>query len=268
LSGTKVEVKNINSFKFVQKAIEFEIERQAKLLDDGDKIVQETRGWDSVKSVTVSQRKKETAADYRYFPEPDIPPMSFSDDDIERLRASLPEMPEKKMESLEKDLAEYFEKSASELREKIQSKEIESDEKKVVKSAANYLNTEVRKYLADHGQSISEIKITPENYAELIGFIADGKINSSAAQTVLGVMFKTGGDPSQIIEEKNLAQMEDEGELEAVVDKILSENEKSVEDYRSGKDNALKFLMGQVMKETQGKANPAKATEMIKSKIG
>ncbi|MDH4330937.1 MAG: Asp-tRNA(Asn)/Glu-tRNA(Gln) amidotransferase subunit GatB [Candidatus Moranbacteria bacterium] len=284
LSGTKVEVKNINSFKFVQKAIEFEIERQAQILDDSEEVIQETRGWDSIKNVTVSQRKKETAADYRYFPEPDIPPLKFNDEEIEKLRISLPEMPEKKIERfqeeyeiskenaevlcMERDLAEYFENSISELKEKVQSKEVSAPEKKLVKLAVNYLNTEIRKHLFDHGQVISEMKITPENYAELIGIIADGKINSSAAQTVLLEMFNTGGDPSQIIEEKNLAQMEDAGELEAIVDKILADNEKSVEDYKSGKDNALKFLMGQVMKETKGKANPQSATEMIKKKIG
>lgn len=284
LSGTKVEVKNINSFKFVQKAIEFEIERQSKLLDDGDKVVQETRGWDSVKNVTVSQRKKETAADYRYFPEPDIPPMKFSDDEIEKMKFSLPELPERRVNRFieeyeisredaevlcsEKELGQYFENTVSEIKEKIQSKEISSDEKKVVKLAVNYLNTELRKHLVDFGEKIEDIKITPEDYAELIGFVADGKVNSSGAQTVLKEMFQTGADPSHIIEDKNLAQMEDEGELEAIVDKILSENEKSVEDYRSGKDNALKFLMGQVMSATKGKANPQKATEMIKEKIG
>ncbi|MFC1638346.1 Asp-tRNA(Asn)/Glu-tRNA(Gln) amidotransferase subunit GatB [Patescibacteria group bacterium] len=283
LSGTKVEVKNINSFKFVEKAVVYEIERQAGVLDAGEEVAQETRGWDSIKNVTVSQRTKETAADYRYFPEPDIPPLTFTDEQIEEIKFSLPEMPNDKISRFieeygissedsevlcsERDLAEYFEKTISELKEKIQAKEVGADEAKVVKLAVNYLNTELRKHLVEYGQSIDEIKITPENYAELIGIVADGKINSSAAQAVLLEMYKTGGDPSQIIEEKNLAQMDDDDVMEEIIDKIIADNPQSVEDYNNGKDNALKFLMGQVMKETQGKANPQKATEMIKDKI-
>ncbi|MFC1645273.1 Asp-tRNA(Asn)/Glu-tRNA(Gln) amidotransferase subunit GatB [Patescibacteria group bacterium] len=283
LSGTKVEVKNINSFKFVEKAIVYEIERQTEVLDSGEKVAQETRGWDSIKNVTVSQRTKETAADYRYFPEPDIPPLTFADEQINEIRFSLPEMPDDKFKRFideygvserdaevlvsEKDLANYFEKVISEIEEKIQAGEIAVSKDKLIKLAANYLNTELRKHLVEYGQNITEIKITPENYAELIGIVADGKINSSAAQVVLLEMYKAGGEPLHIIEDKNLAQMDDEGEMEKIIDRIIADNPQSVEDYNNGKDNALKFLMGQVMKETQGKANPQKATEMIKDKI-
>lgn len=283
LNGTKVEVKNINSFKFVEKAIKFEIERQQEVLESGQKIVQETRGWDANKNATVSQRVKETAADYRYFPEPDIPPMLFDDNYIEHLKKSLPELPKNKLERFieeygvekrdaelltsDKDLANYFEKTISELEEKIKAKEFESSREKLFKLAVNYLNTEIRKYLVEFQEKISDIKITAENYAELIGIVADGKINSSAAQIVLAEMYKTGGDPSQIIEEKNLSQMDDNGELGEIVDKIIAGNQESVTDYKNGKDNALKFLMGQVMKETQGKANPSSAMEMIKNKL-
>jgi len=283
LSGTKVEVKNINSFRFVQKAIEYEIERQIEALESGEEIIQETRGWDSIKNITVSQRVKETAADYRYFPDPDIPPMLFDDNYIETLRRELPELPKNKLERFikeygvgereaellvsERDLANYFEQTISELEEKIASGEIKASREKLFKLTVNYLNTEIRKNLVDLQEKICDIKITPENYAELIGIIAEGKINSSAAQTVLLEMCKNGSDPSQIIEDKNLSQMDDSAELEQAVDKILVENQASVDDYKGGKENAFKFLMGQIMKETKGKANPQIVTEMLKNKL-
>lgn len=283
LSGTKVEVKNINSFRFVEKAVNYEIERQTQLLEKGEKVVQETRGWDSVKNATVSQRKKESAHDYRYFPEPDIPPLEFTKEYIAELKSKLPELPEAKKKrfieeyglsaadvevlTAEKDLADYFEQVVSELREKIDSHEIEAPQEKVFKLAVNYIITELRKHLAENDHDIRDLKISAENYAELIGIVADGKINSSAAQTVLKEMYHTGGDPSQIIEQKNLLQTNDAGELESAVDAVLAQNAKSVDDYKSGKDNALKFLMGQVMKETKGKANPQAVEEILKRKL-
>jgi aspartyl-tRNA(Asn)/glutamyl-tRNA(Gln) amidotransferase subunit B len=283
LSGTKVEVKNINSFKFVEKAINYEIKRQSELLEKSEKIVQETRGWDSVKNVTVSQRKKESAHDYRYFPEPDIPPMEFTATYVENLRSKLPELPDAKEKrfaleysldakdisvlTTQNDLAEYFEQVVGEIKEKISSHEIESSEEKVIKLAVNYIVSELRKHLIENKHDIRDIKITPENYAELIGLVADGKINSSAAQSVLREMYHTGGDPSQIIEEKNLGQMEDSSELEAAVESVLAANSKSVEDYKAGKQNALQFLVGQVMSATKGKANPKVVLEMIRRKL-
>ncbi len=284
LSGTKVEVKNINSFRFVEKAINYEIERQTEALENGEEIIQETRGWDSVKNVTVSQRKKESAHDYRYFPEPDIPPMEFSAKYVENLRAKLPELPAAKEKrfaaeyglnqadililTAEKDLAEYFENVISELKEKIVSKEISVAEEKAIKLAVNYIISEVRKHLAENNHDIRDLKISAENYAEFIGIVADGKINSSAAQIVLKEMYHTGGDPSQIISEKNLGQVNDSSALEGAVDKILSANQKSIDDYKAGKENAIKFLMGQVMKETGGKANPGMIMEILKEKLG
>ena len=283
LSGTKVEVKNINSFRYVEKAINFEIERQGALLDSGEKIVQETRGWDSVKNETVSQRKKESAHDYRYFPEPDIPLMEFTEEYVEDLRLRLPELPDEKEERFikqfdfpqetvatlisDKGVADYFEAVVSELQEKISGKEISAPEEKVFKLAVNYILTELRKHMMEDELDIEDIKITPENYAELIGIVADGKINSSAAQTVLLEMYQTGGDPSQIIEQKNLMQVSDSSELEGVVDAVLVVNQKSVEDFKAGKENAIKFLMGQVMKESKGKANPQMVMEILIKKL-
>jgi len=283
LSGTKVEVKNINSFRFVEKAIDFEIKRQTEILEKGEQVIQETRGWDETKGGTVSQRIKESAHDYRYFPEPDIPPLRFTDDYIENLKRSLPELPDQKekrfieeyglsKENIEviisdKSLAEYFEEVVSEIKEDMRCKEVIGDEAKCLKLSANYMVSELQKHLQKNGQSIKEIKITPENYAELIGFVADGKINSSAAQTVLEEMYQTGGDPSQIIEERGLIQVSDEGVLESIVDEVIGKNQKSAEDYKAGKQNALQFLMGQVMKESKGKANPQVVTELLKKKL-
>jgi len=283
LSGTKVEVKNINSFKFVEKAINFEIERQTEMLDRGEKIVQETRGWDANKGETVSQRKKESAHDYRYFPEPDIPPFSFDENYVENIRRKLPELPDQKFERFkkeynlpiadveiitsEKELAQYFENVVSEIREKISCKEYECQEEKAIKLAANYIIGELRRHMGEHEHNLADIKITPENYAELICILSCGKINSSAAQTVLAEMYKTGGDPSQIIEEKNLVQMDNSDELEKIIEEVLAKNEKSVADFKAGKENALKFLIGQVMSATKGKANPQIVQEIMKNKL-
>jgi len=283
LSGTKVEVKNINSFKFVEKAIAYEIERQTEVLEKGDRVVQETRGYDSNRGITVSQRVKESAHDYRYFPEPDIPPFKFTEEYVSALRGELPELPARKEERFaseyglpkgdievltsERDLAQYYEEVVSEIREKIQSGEVVSSEDKVIKLAANYIISELRRHLGNDEKNIRDIKITAENFAEFIGILGDGKINSSAAQIVLCEMYKTGGDPSQIIEERNLAQMNDTGELEKIIDDVLAKNQKSIDDYKAGKDNALKFLMGQVMAATKGAANPQVVQEILKNKL-
>jgi len=284
LSGTKVEVKNINSFRAVERAIEYEITRQTSVLESGEKVVQETRGWDENKSATVSQRKKESAHDYRYFPEPDIPPFDFDTEYVEKLRATLPELPDQKLHRFideyglpladvvilteDHHLANYFEAVASELAEKVKSQEIAVSFERVMKLASNYILTELRKYFTENGEDITNIKISPENYAEFIGIVAQEKINSSAAQTVLAEMYKGGdNDPSHIIERLNLAQLSDTSALESIVVSVLASHEKSVTDYRAGKQNAFQFLIGQVMKETKGKANPKIVSDILKEKL-
>ena len=283
LSGTKVEVKNINSFKFVEKAVDYEIKRQSELLEKGEKIIQETRGFDSNKNATISQRLKESAHDYRYFPEPDIPPFEFDESYVENLRRKLPELPEQKEKRFkeeyflpesdieiltsDKSLADYFEDVVSEMRAKINAKEFELEDKKIIKLAANYIITELRKCLAENDHKIQDLKITAENYGEFVCIVGSGKVNSSAAQTVLKEMYQTGGDPSQIIEAKDLAQMNGGDELEKVIDELLEKNQKSVEDYKAGKKKAFQFLIGQAMKATKGKANPETVAEIIKKKI-
>lgn len=284
LSGTKVEIKNLNSFKTVERAIEFEIKRQTEELEAGRKVVQETRGWDEARGETVSQRKKESAHDYRYFPEPDIPPFNFSVEYIETLQRTLPELADAKRVRFmseyglpeadaliltdDKESAGYFENVVSELEAKRESGEVRAERARCVKLAANYFITEIKKYLKDAEREITELPFTAENYAEFIGLIADGRINSSAAQTVLGEMYQGGdNDPSHIVERLNLAQVSDTGELERVVDTILAANQQSVADFKSGKQNAFQYLIGQVMKETKGKANPPVVAEILKQKL-
>lgn len=285
LSGTKVEIKNLNSFKSVERSIEYEIKRQTEALENGETIVQETRGWDEARSATVSQRKKESAHDYRYFPEPDIPPFVFTGDDIERLKADLPELPDAKEQRFmteyglpqadavilveDKETAAYFEAVVSELGAKIDGGETKSDLNRMIKLAANYFITEVRKYLGED-RPLASLPISPENYAEFVAIVADGKINSSAAQTVLKEMLSGADgdtDPSHIIDRLNLAQMSDTGELETIVDTILGNNAQSVTDFKAGKQNAFQYLIGQVMSATKGKANPKITAELLKKKL-
>jgi aspartyl-tRNA(Asn)/glutamyl-tRNA(Gln) amidotransferase subunit B len=270
--GTKVEVKNLNSFKVVEKAIEYEIKRQAEFLDEGKKVIQETRGWDEGRMATFSQREKESAHDYRYFPEPDLPPLEIDAGFVEKLQGELPELPKEKKERFvkeyniseydseiltrDKKLAEFFEESVSE------GCALCKDNVKIAKLAANYILTELKKYL-DESTSISDIKVTPEDFGQLISIIADGKINSSVAQTVLAEMVKTGADPDHIISEKNLAQISDEGEVEDIVKNVISQNADPVGDFKKGKQNALQYLIGQVMKATKGRINPQKAAELL-----
>lgn len=286
LSGTKVELKNLNSFRAVERGVEYEIERQAKILDTGEKVLQETRGWNDAEGKTFAQRSKENANDYRYFPEPDILPFQLKKEEVNLMRERLPELPwEKrlrfdkqfglKQDSAEilvtdKKLANYFEDVASELEAWMSAEGYKLDEesrKKTYQLAANYILTELTRKMTEKNVAVSDLKITAENFAEFIKIIFEGEINSSAAQTVLEEMFNSGADPSQVIEEKNLTQISDESALETSVQKVIDANIQSVTDYKSGKENAIKFLMGQVMKETQGKANPQMVMEILKKKL-
>jgi aspartyl-tRNA(Asn)/glutamyl-tRNA(Gln) amidotransferase subunit B len=287
--GTKVEVKNLNSFKAVERSIEYEMKRQAEILDEGGVIVQETRGWDENKQATFSQRKKEEAHDYRYFPEPDLPPMDLTKEagvfDVEAIRNSIPELPAQKKNRLmdqynlseesarifseDLDLACMFEETISELEAWMEAKDINGEAtEKLTKLTANYMLTELQKLLYAAGQSVKECKITKENFAEFVTMIYEGRVSSSGAQELLKEMFETGGDPSDILNAKGLTQVSDEGEIEKIVDAVVANNEKSVSDYRSGKQNAMGFLVGQVMKESKGSANPQLAADILKKKLG
>ncbi len=286
LSGTKVELKNLNSFKAVERGIEYEIKRQTEILNKGEKVVQATRGWDESKGKTFAQRDKEEAHDYRYFPEPDILPFKFKKDYIENLRRRLPELPNEKRtrfvrqfglkeEQIEvlianRKLTDYFEQVTSELEEWVGAeghKVEEQDRNKIYQLTANYLITELARMVFESKLTMEDLKITAENFAELIKMIYLGEINSSGAQIILEEMFKTGGDPSQIVKEKDLGQVSDAGELESMVNKILADNPSAVADFKAGKENSIKFLMGQVMKETKGKANPPVVMALLKEKM-
>ena len=271
--GTKVEMKNLNSFRVVEKAIEYEIKRQEKLLLSGQKVVQETRGWNDAKEITLSQRGKEESHDYRYFPEPDLPPLSISEDLINEMRSESPEVPQQKRERFEKeyglseelfiqnrDLGEYFEKAMSELQSLIKG-----DFFALVKICSNYLITDLQGLMG--GFSEKDLAITPENFAEFISLIYNKEISSKIAKQILSEMLGTGADPSQIIEQRGLSQITDELEIEEVVKKVILANQEAVKDFKKGKENALQYLAGQVMAETKGKASPQIVQEVLRKQL-
>jgi len=278
----KAELKNINSFKAIEKAINYEVKRQIQCLEDGEPLIQETRGWDENKNITVRQRVKETAADYRYFPEPDIPPMNISEDMIVNIRKNLIEMPpEKKVRfadqygfsteiadilASDKYLAAFTENTISELLAWINADggDGANGQNKLAKIASNWLVNELFKHLSEDGKSIKDLHISPENFAEFIKIMHLGKVNSSAGQTILETMYKKGGDPSDIMAELGLEQIEDDGELEKIIKEVLEKNPIQVEQFRAGKEALLQFLVGQTMAAAKGKANPKTAAEIIR----
>lgn len=278
----KIEVKNINSFKAVEKAINYEIKRQTEAIETGDKLIQETRGWDDKKNITVSQRIKETSADYRYFPEPDIPPIKIDTKWLKEIKTRIIELPPEKKERFikqynlskesaailvsDKYLADYTEKVISELRAWIDSTgdKWERQKKKLARAASNWLITELFTHLNKDSKSIKDIKITPENFAELITLVYQGKINSSAGTKILAYMYKHGGDPSNIMADMGLEQIDDVAELEKIINKVITDNPKQVEEYKGGKETVFKFFIGQTMAATHGKANPKTVTEILK----
>ena len=280
--GTKVEIKNLNSFRAVERSIDYEIKRQGDLLESVQKVIQETRGWDENKQKTFSQRTKEEAQDYRYFPEPDLPPLTELTVISQRLSTELLELPQAKRQRfsqeyklpqadidtlvVSKGLADYFEQIVSELETWLKIKSI-SDKQPLIKLTTNYLLTELQKLLLVSKTKIEDCQISPENFAEFITLIQQKEISSSAAQKVLQEMFQTGIDPSHIVEDKKLRQVSDEEELIKIVNRVIKENPQPVKDYQSGKGNALQFLIGQVMAASQGQANPEIVDKILKNKL-
>ncbi|MEA3450077.1 MAG: Asp-tRNA(Asn)/Glu-tRNA(Gln) amidotransferase subunit GatB [Patescibacteria group bacterium] len=278
----KIEVKNINSFKAVEKAIDYEIKRQSKALEQGKELSQETRGWNEDKGMTISQRIKENSADYRYFPDPDIPPIKIDAQKIKELKSRIIELPSEKLDRFisqynlsedvaeliisNKDFANYTEEVISELRAWINSTGDDWQRQKhiLAKSVANWLTSELLKHLRADNKEIKDIKITPENFAELITLIYQDKIGSSAGQQILDYMYKHGGDPTDIMRELNLEQMDNNEELEQIIEEITVNNEKQVEQYREGKTNVLQYFVGQTMAKTKGKANPKTVIKILK----
>lgn len=267
--GTKAEIKNLNTFKGVLNSLKYEIPRQIEVLESGGKIVQETRRWEVETGVTIAMRSKEYAHDYRYFPEPDLAPVVTSSEQIEELRRSLPELPRMRRERFVRQysipeydagvltadvaVADYFEQSA-----KLSSN---------AKAISNWIMTEMLRLLSEKELDIRKVPVTPAALAGLVKLVDDKVINSNGAKEVFAVLFDRGGDPGQVVKEKGLAQVSDSGAIEGFVDRAIAENPRSVSDYLAGKDAAAKFIVGQVMKLSRGKANPQLVADIIEEKL-
>lgn len=282
----KTEVKNVNSFKFVEKALAHEIERQTQMWEAGETPTHATRGFNSETGKTTLQRTKEEAADYRYFPEPDIPPFSFTSDELETVKKHLPELPRQKILRLvgqtgipkehaallveEKILADFFEEVVSELQQ-LDNERVEVSTQELptlIKLAANTILRDVRKMAAAHTiTSLIDLKLSAENVAELMALLHTGKINNQAVGKVLEEMYKTGGDPDAIIKNLGLEQVSGADDLQKIVDEVVSEQPDIVTKIKAGKEAAIQFLMGQVMAKSGGKANPKTIIEMLRKTI-
>jgi len=266
--GTRCEIKNVNSIKFMQMAIEFEANRQVELIEEGGKIDQETRLFDTKKNETRSMRSKEDAHDYRYFPDPDLLPLEFDDDFIENIKKEIPELPDQKKNRFieqfklspyeatilvsDLDTSKYFEKV------------IENSD---VKLSANWITGELFALLNEKNLEISQSPIGPQNLSKLLNLISDGTISGKIAKTVFEIMSNDDKDPNIIVKEKGLKQESDPKALEALIQKVLSSNEDKVKEYKSGKDKLFSFFVGQAMKESKGKGNPQLINKILKEKL-
>ncbi len=274
---TKVEVKNMNSFRAVYRALDYEAKRQRKATQEGERLVQETRGWVEEKGVTVSQRSKEYAHDYRYFPEPDLPPLLLSREWVAEIRSKLPELPEVRRDRFRaeyglslydadlltgsKEMADYFE--ACLRTETLRS--LPTAER--AKMVANWMLGEFSRLLNATSSEISESRISPEQLCQLLDLVEKGSISGTSAKLVFEEMFNTGKDATDIITRRGLGQISDTAEVEKVVGQVIQANAQAVADYEAGKGPALKFLVGQVMKATRGRANPQLVNELLKKKL-
>lgn len=264
--GTKIELKNLNSFRAIHRAINYEISRQAEILNEGGTLQQETRGWNDDKGSTYLMRVKESAHDYRYFPEPDLTPICFTKEDIEKLREEIPELPAQMAErfvrdyelttydaqvlTAEKELAEYFDKGARKT--------------KSPKNMANWIISELLRELASAEVSIRETKVSTEDLAKLIDMISSNVINGRIGKVVFAEMFETGKAPEVIVKEKGLVQVTDESAIVEFVKKAIADNPNQVAEYKAGKSAVLQYLVGQIMKISRGKANPQAVIKILK----
>jgi len=267
--GTKTELKNMNSFRSVEKALEYEVERQIAVLESGSKVIQETRTWDDTLNKTISMRGKEEAHDYRYFPEPDLVPLEVSKDWVAELEKELPELPRNRKSRFieeyglpeydagvltsEKALADFFEEGVKAYNDP--------------KAVSNWVMGEFLRLLKEENMEVEEVKLPGKHLGEMLKLMDEGVISGKIAKTVFEEMFKTGKDPETIVEEKGLKQISDEGQLEEIVLKVIADNPEPVEDFKNGKDRAIGFLVGQVMKETRGKANPQMVNKLLREKL-
>ncbi|GAM09235.1 aspartyl/glutamyl-tRNA(Asn/Gln) amidotransferase subunit B [Geobacter sp. OR-1] len=267
--GTRTETKNVNSFRFVKQAIEYEIERQIELIEDGGKVVQETRLFDPNTGETRSMRGKEEAHDYRYFPDPDLVPLVISNDWVEDTRLSLPELPEAKLLRYQSEmgLTPYDAEVLTAVRELAEYFEACLAAGSQPKMAANWIMGEVTRGLNDNGLEIIACPVTPKQLAALLALIEKGTISGKIAKTVFDEMWQNGGEPAKIVEEKGLVQVSDTGEIEKIIDEIMAANMGQVEEYRGGKDKVFGFFVGQVMRASKGKANPAVVNDLLVKKL-
>ncbi len=273
--GPKVEVKNMNSFRAVYRALQYETERQTHAAQEGQRIVQETRGWVEERGATVSQRTKEYASDYRYFPEPDLPPIVIESKWVKEIAASLPELPLAKkarfvaeyglpeydasLLTASRAVADYFEAA-------VKAGNADS-ERQLAKSASNWMLVEMSRLLNASGTDISAVRIQPAHLVELIQMVEGGKLNNLMAKSVFEEMFNTGKPPSAIAEASGMAQISDTEAISAAVEEAIAKNPNPVNDFLNGKETALQFLVGQVMRITRGKANPQLAQQLLRRKL-
>jgi aspartyl-tRNA(Asn)/glutamyl-tRNA(Gln) amidotransferase subunit B len=267
--GVRTEIKNMNSFKALEKALNYEIDRQIKAVESGEKLTQDTRRWDDTKGETTVMRSKEFANDYRYFPEGDLVTLNIDDEWIEEIRNTIPELPHEKEARFVKEfgipkydasvitftmsMADFFEKTAN----------ISED----AKSASNWLMGDISKIMKENATWVEDLKFTPEQLAELIKLTNSGTISNAIGKKIIVTMFNTGKSPKTIVEEEGLIQNSDEGAILEVVNKVLDENSKSIEDFKNGKKRALGFVVGLIMKETRGKANPQIVNKLVNEEI-
>lgn len=266
--GTRTETKNLNSFSSVRRCMEYEVARQARVLDAGETVVQETRTWDEGQGITLTLRSKEEAHDYRYFPEPDLPPLVIDRDWVERIRKTLPELPGARRARLQelglsaydaavitqgKAMADYFDAALAYYGD--------------AKTLANWVMGDLTRLLNTNQCSVLDAPISAKQLAELLELITKGTLSGKIAKTILEEMYNTSKDAGTIVKEKGLAQISDEGALLGIIDGVLAANPQSVEDYRAGKDKAIGFLVGQIMKATKGQANPGLVNQLLKEKL-
>ena len=267
--GTRTEIKNINSFRFIEKAINYEIERQIDVIESGESVTQETRLYDSIKNETRPMRSKEFANDYRYFPDPDLLPVMISDEEIEEIKATFPEMPKDKFAryqsefkipendaqiiSSSKNLATFFEECM--------------ENAKDAKLLSNIIIGDISSLLNKENIEITDSKLSTKNVSELVNLVTEGVISGKIAKTVLEETWDSGLSPIEIVESSGLKQIDDDDEIERIIDQIISEHPDQVSAYKGGKDKLFGFFVGQIMKATQGKANPASANKILKDKL-
>jgi aspartyl-tRNA(Asn)/glutamyl-tRNA(Gln) amidotransferase subunit B len=267
--GTKVEIKNLNSFRFLQKALDYEIERQTRVLEEGGRIHQETRLWDDARGCTSPMRSKEEAHDYRYFPEPDLPPLNLDPSWIAAVEKELPELPDAKLKRFREqyslpvddalqltsslEMADYYEAAAAASGNP--------------RAAANWIIGDLAFVLKETGRDIGQSPVAPANVGELIRLTDSGEISGKIAKNVFDEICRTGEDPRQALQRLGLVQVSDEASLSAVIAKVMSANPKQLAEFRAGKERVFGYFVGQVMKETRGQANPAVLTELLRKKL-